>query len=130
MCFDWVFTVVCWRRALDTMCLWSRNSQYDNMLFMYFRHHNSFNGVKIASVAINQVIDAYVLCEGWHFSHTWKALACPQHSIKRKVLTHKTSLTPPLFIEVSVPSQKSERSCICVLVASIWPLSTIFFIEM
>jgi hypothetical protein len=28
--------------------------------------------------------------------------------------THKTSLTPPLFIEVPVPCQESERSCICV----------------
>jgi hypothetical protein len=30
-----------------------------------------------------------------------------------------TSLTPSLCIEVSVPSQKSERSCICVLWVSI-----------
>jgi hypothetical protein len=27
----------------------------------------------------------------------------------------RTSLTPPLFIEVPVSSQESERSCICVL---------------
>jgi hypothetical protein len=27
----------------------------------------------------------------------------------------QTSLTPPLFIEVPVPSLESERSCICVL---------------
>ena len=30
-------------------------------------------------------------------------------------LDHKTILTPPPFIEVPVPSQESERSCICVL---------------
>ena len=36
-----------------------------------------------------------------------------------------TSLTPPLFIEVLVPRQESERSCICVLVISIFPLCTI-----
>jgi len=30
-----------------------------------------------------------------------------------------------LFIEVPVPSQESERSCICVLGVSILPLSTI-----
>ena len=33
-------------------------------------------------------------------------------------LSLKTSLNPPLFTEVSVPSQESERSCICVLGAS------------
>jgi len=41
------------------------------------------------------------------------------------VWAHKTSLTPPLFIEVPVPSQKNERSCICVLGISIFPFSTI-----
>jgi len=30
-------------------------------------------------------------------------------------LEKKTSLTPPLFIEMPVPSQERERSCICVL---------------
>ena len=39
---------------------------------------------------------------------------------------NKTSLTPPLFIEVPVPSQECERSCIFLLVASILPLSTNF----
>jgi hypothetical protein len=38
---------------------------------------------------------------------------------------HKTSSTPPLFIEVPVPSKNSERSCIRVLGVSILPLSTI-----
>jgi hypothetical protein len=38
----------------------------------------------------------------------------------------KTGITPPLFIDVSVPSQESERSCICVLNRSILPLSTVF----
>ena len=28
--------------------------------------------------------------------------------------SHKISLSPPLFIEVPVPSQESGRSCICV----------------
>jgi len=30
-------------------------------------------------------------------------------------LSHKTSLTPPIVIEVPVPSQESERSFICML---------------
>ena len=39
---------------------------------------------------------------------------------------HRTSLTPPLSIEVPVPCQESEWSCICVLEVSVVPLSTIF----
>jgi len=31
-----------------------------------------------------------------------------------KVWAHNNSLTLPFFIEVPVPSQQSERSCICV----------------
>ena len=36
-----------------------------------------------------------------------------------------TSLTLPLFIEVPVPRQESDRSCICVQWISILPLCTI-----
>ena len=39
------------------------------------------------------------------------------------------SLTPPLFIAVPVPSQESERLCICVLVVSILFLSTILLFD-
>ena len=46
-----------------------------------------------------------------------------------EVWAHKTSLTSPVFIEVSVPSQESERSCICVLVVSILSLSSILFLN-
>jgi hypothetical protein len=44
---------------------------------------------------------------------------------------HKTNLTLPLFIEVSVPSQKSEWSCtcICVLRVSIFLLSSCFLLD-
>ena len=35
-------------------------------------------------------------------------------SPRREVRVHKTSLTLPLFIEVPVPSQMCERSCMCV----------------
>jgi len=44
-------------------------------------------------------------------------------------LSHITSLSPPHFIEVPVPSQKSERSCISVFVTSILPLSTICLLD-
>jgi len=43
--------------------------------------------------------------------------------------SHAANLTPPLFIEVPVPSQESERLCICVLAVSILPLSSIVFID-
>jgi hypothetical protein len=39
-------------------------------------------------------------------------------------LAHKTNSTSPLFIEVPVPSQESERSSICVLEVSILNLLT------
>ena len=39
---------------------------------------------------------------------------------------HKTSLTSPLFVEVPVPSQENELSCICVLRVSILLLVLIF----
>jgi hypothetical protein len=42
------------------------------------------------------------------------------------VWAHKTNLTLPLFIEVLVASQESERSCICVLgIFSSPPLSPV-----
>ena len=48
---------------------------------------------------------------------------------KRRFKHKNTSLTPPLFIETTVPSQESERSCICLLVASILPPSTNFVLD-
>jgi len=36
-------------------------------------------------------------------------------SHKFYIWAHKTSLTPPLFIEVPEPRQEIERSCTCVL---------------
>ena len=59
-------------------------------------------------------------------------LSCGKHlhnyniSLGEEVWVHKTSLTQPLSIEVSVPRQESERSCIYVLGVSFFPLSTIF----
>ena len=54
-------------------------------------------------------------------------LVCGKHFhdciISWDVYVHKTSLTLPLFIEVSLPSQENEQSCIFVLWVSIFPLS-------
>jgi hypothetical protein len=44
--------------------------------------------------------------------------ACGKHlydpiiSLRKEILVHKISLIPPLFMEVTLPSQESERSCI------------------
>ena len=64
-----------------------------------------------------------VIYDGWDFIHDRVI------SLRGELWAHKTSLTPPLFIEVSVPSQESERSCIFVLFVSILPLSTMFLFD-
>jgi hypothetical protein len=44
-------------------------------------------------------------------------------SLRGELYAHRTSLIPPpLFIEVSMPGQERERSCICVLRVSMLPL--------
>ena len=50
-------------------------------------------------------------------------------SLRVEFWTHKANLIPPLFIEVPVPSQESERSCICVSEVLIVPLSTILIFD-
>ena len=46
-----------------------------------------------------------------------------------EVCDHDNSLTQSLLIEVPVPSQKSERSCMYALGVSILPLSTILIFD-
>ena len=64
-----------------------------------------------------------------------KLITCGKHlhdriiSLNWEVCVHQISLTPPLFIEVYVPGQENERSCIRVLGVSIFPLSTIFLLD-
>jgi hypothetical protein len=43
----------------------------------------------------------------------YNALSLQHHFTNDEVWVHESSLIPPLFIEVSVPSLKSERSCVC-----------------
>jgi hypothetical protein len=56
-------------------------------------------------------------------------LICGKHfhdsiiSLRWEVFVHITSLTLPLFIEVSLPNQENEQSCICLLWVSILSLS-------
>jgi hypothetical protein len=68
------------------------------------------------------------ICEGWHLINMWQAGVYDRIiSLREDVWPHKTSLIPPLFIEVPVPSQEYERSCICVL--SIWWYWYCLFLE-
>jgi hypothetical protein len=57
--------------------------------------------------------------------------ACPHVEciilVNREVVSNTVSLTPPLFIDMSVPNQDSERSCICILEVSTLSLSVIFY---
>jgi hypothetical protein len=52
------------------------------------------------------------------------------HFVKKEGLGYKSSLTPPLLIEMTVPSQEIEQSCICVLGVLILLHYTIWFLEM
>jgi hypothetical protein len=42
--------------------------------------------------------------EGWRFAHIWRVFAWPRRFVE-------TSMTPPCFDEVHVPSQESKRIC-------------------
>lgn len=74
----------------------------------------------------------YTLCECKHVGQ-WSILfvvllTLGKHfndliiSLRGEVCNLKTSIIPPLFIKVNMPSQKSEQSCICLLGISILPL--------
>ena len=52
------------------------------------------------------------------------------HFTKMEVFAQKGILTPPLFIEVSVPNPDSEQSVICVLRYTIVPLFLQFFYQL
>ena len=59
-------------------------------------------------------------------------LTCGKHlheriiSLREEVWVHKTSLTLPLFIEVSVPSQESEW--LLLFLVFNWILELVFFV--
>ena len=48
-------------------------------------------------------------------------------SLREVAWAHKTCLTPPLYLPVTSP--ENERPCMCVLVVSLLPLSTIFLLD-
>ena len=53
----------------------------------------------------------------------WKPLYDRIISLRGEAWVNKASLTPPRFIEVHVPRQESEWTCICVVGVSISHLS-------
>jgi hypothetical protein len=78
----------------------------------------------------------------------WKKLICTRHTfntisiyyillffylnefaLRGEVWAHTTNLTLPLFIEVSLPSQESEQSYICVIGVSILPFSFLLIFD-
>jgi hypothetical protein len=71
----------------------------------------------------------------WDIVRVGILLTCGKHlhgrikSLWGEAWAHKTSLVPPHFIQMPVSSQDSERSCICVLVVPMMPLSTIILID-
>ena len=58
-----------------------------------------------------------------------KALARWLHFTNSRGLIHNISFNPPLFIEVLVPSQEIELSCISVLGVLILPRSKIVLLN-
>lgn len=68
-----------------------------------------------------------VIYQCFHFTYMWNILAWQDHFLQRDRFWHIKS--PPIFIELSVSSHESQRSCICVLVVSILPLSAIFRLD-
>ena len=50
-------------------------------------------------------------------------------SLRGEMWVNKTSLTPPLFIEVTLPSHACEWSCICVLGVSSLPIYKILLLN-
>jgi hypothetical protein len=63
------------------------------------------------------------------FYTSWKYLHDRIVSLRWEGWAYKSSLALTLFIEAPVLSQETERSCICVLVVPILPLSTIFLMD-
>ena len=47
-------------------------------------------------------------------------------TLKGEVLVHKSRLPHHLYIEVPVPSQENEKSCLCVLWVAIWHVFLLF----
>ena len=62
-------------------------------------------------------------------------LACEKHlddriiSLRQKIWVHKTSLAPPLSIEVYVPRQENGRSCIFVRGFNCASFSMVFLLD-
>jgi hypothetical protein len=90
---------------------------------MYLNHSLNNTTFKLVLSLKDSYLSQHILSISFHEWLVFNVLFHFQNSI---ILTHKTSLTPPLFIAVSVTNQEIGRSCICVLGMSIVPLFIYF----
>jgi hypothetical protein len=94
-----------WRGVLDTtlcdkVCQWLATELSDFLGYSGFDSTNITDRHEIAEIFLKVALNT---------------INQPTDQINRgEVWAHTINLTPPLFIEVSVPSQGSERSYICV----------------
>jgi hypothetical protein len=99
---------------------------------MYYTYDNFYvTKVKYIMYTV-QIIELFIITMFvWLHVRVVILLTCGKHvqdrttSLRGRFGAHTISLTPPLFIEVHAPRQDSAPSYICVLGASILPLSTI-----
>ena len=80
------------------------------------RHVTTFIKTSLSSIAVT--VQIHNMCE----KHLYVRIIS-----RREVWAHKTSLTPPLFIKVPVPSLASEWSCNYVLELSILPFLRFYY---
>ena len=86
------------------------------LLYIYIRQLQLYNLRNRYLVGLSSVRHTFPLPP--QILHTIICEVCV--SIGVQVWEHTTNLTPLHFIEVSVPTSASERSCICLLGVSIW----------
>jgi hypothetical protein len=70
----------------------------------------------------------YIICSEAN-NCTFMIILCFFFGLRKEDLAHNISSSPPPFIEVPVPSQRSKGSYICVLGVSTLLLSTIFLLD-
>ena len=104
-------------------------SSFESNKLVYTKSVSRFTYI----VGVYYINDKYFIFH--NIEHGLKKLHYNRQRLWRSAILHlcwsttheliKTSLVPPLFIEVPVPSQESEMSCMCVFGVSMLPLSTI-----
>lgn len=111
----------------------SINRNINSYVIIKVTMNNGINFIQLRNIYFLKIFIVIficeVMCEGWHFTHIWKHLHDLLISSQREICAHETSLTPPRYIEVHVPSQKSERTCIYVYGYHFWLFKLFFLLE-